>query len=84
MITNTFPRDLSTWVNFIQETIGKGSICLTMRVGEHEVKGVLQEVLHVFSFVEELFSVNKPIVQGLKIEFEQEECNIKNNVGEIL
>ncbi len=55
-----------------------------MRVGEHEVKGVLQEVLHVFSFVEELFSVNKPIVQGLKIEFEQEECNIKNNVGEIL
>jgi hypothetical protein len=70
--------------NFLQEAIGKRSICLTMRVGEHEVKGVLHEVLHVPSLVKDLFSVSKAIVQGLKVEFEQEECNIKNDVGEIL
>jgi hypothetical protein len=70
--------------NFVQESIGKGNICLTMRVGEHEVKGVLHEVLHVPSLVKDHFSVSKAIVQSLKIEFEQEECNNKNDFGEIL
>jgi predicted metallopeptidase len=53
-------------------------------MGEHEVKGVLHEVLHVPNLVKDLFLVHKAIVQGLKVKFEQEEYNIKNDAREIL
>lgn len=33
--------------NFIQETIWKKNVNLTMKVGKSEVKGVLHEVLNV-------------------------------------
>jgi hypothetical protein len=37
--------------NFIQNAIRKGSVILSMRVGDHELKGVLHEVSHVLGFV---------------------------------
>ncbi len=69
--------------NSVQEAIRKGSVHLTMRVGECEVRGVLHKVVHVFGLVNNLFLVNKTIAQGLKIKIEQEKCSIKNHVGEI-
>ncbi len=42
--------------NFVQKAIGMGSVHLNMIVGEHEVKDVLHEVLHVLGFVNNLFS----------------------------
>lgn len=45
-----------------------------MRVGECEVRGVLHQVLHVPSLVNNLFLVNKITAQGLKIKIEQEKC----------
>jgi hypothetical protein len=70
--------------NSIQETIGKGSVIIFMKVGDHEVKGMLHEVLHDLSLVKNLFLVSKATAQGLKIEFEQDGCSIKNSVGEVL
>jgi hypothetical protein len=37
--------------NFIQKVIGKGSVVLSMKVGDCEVKGVLHEVLHILGLV---------------------------------
>jgi hypothetical protein len=39
--------------------MGKGCVCLTIRVGECEVKGVLHEVFHVLGLLKNLFSVSK-------------------------
>jgi hypothetical protein len=55
-----------------------------MKGRECEVRAIFYEVLHVPSLINNLFSVKKAIAQGFKIEFEQEECNIKNNVGKFL
>jgi hypothetical protein len=55
-----------------------------MKGKECEVRGVLHEVFHVLGLINNLFSVKKATIQGLKVEFEQKKCNIKNNVGEIL
>ncbi len=55
-----------------------------MKGGECEVRGVFHEVFHVYGLINNLFSIKKVTIEGLKIEFEQEKCNIKNNVGEIL
>lgn len=49
-----------------------------------EIRAILHEVFHVPSLINNLFLVKKAIAQGLKVEFEQEECNIKNNVGKFL
>lgn len=70
--------------NFVQEAIGKENVILSMKVGDHEVKGVLHEVRHVPSFVKNLFLVSKAIAECIKIEFEQDGCSIKNSVGEVL
>jgi hypothetical protein len=70
--------------NSIQEAIEKGSVIISMKVGHHKVKGVLHEVLHVLGLVKNLFLISKATTQGLKIEFEQDGCSIKNNVGEVL
>jgi hypothetical protein len=67
---------------FYQEAIKNESV-FNHESGECEVRGVLHEVLHVPSFVKNLFLVNKPTTQGLKIKIGQEKCSIKNNVGEI-
>ncbi len=76
-------KDLSTWVIILsRRPLKKGSVCLTMKGRECEIRGVLHEVFCVHSFINNLFSVKKATFQGLKIEFEQEKCNIKNNVGE--
>jgi hypothetical protein len=69
--------------NFIQEAIGNGSVIISMKIGNHEIKGVLHEV-HVQSLVKNIFLVNIATTQGLKIEFEQDGYNIKNSVGEVL
>jgi hypothetical protein len=37
--------------NSIEKAIGNGSVVLSMRVGDREVKGVLHEVLHVLGLV---------------------------------
>jgi hypothetical protein len=55
--------------NFVQEAIGKGSVRLTMKMGDCEVRGVLHEVFHVFGIVKNLFSISKATTQGLKVEF---------------
>jgi len=39
--------------------MGKGCVCLIMRVGECEVRGVLHEVFHVLGLVKNLFPVSK-------------------------
>jgi hypothetical protein len=55
-----------------------------MKGGECEVKGVLHEVFHEPSLINNLFLVKKATTQGLKVELEQEKCNIENNAREIL
>jgi hypothetical protein len=70
--------------NYVQDTTRKGSVILSMKIGDREVKGVLHEILHVLGLVKNLFLVNKATAQGLKIKFEQDGCSIKNNVGEVL
>lgn len=67
--------------NFIQEIIGKGNDILSMRMEDHEIKGVLHEVLHVLGLVKTCSQLKIAIAQGLKIEFDQDGCSIKNNVG---
>ncbi len=47
---------------------------------ENEVRGVLHKVLHVSSLVMNFFSISKAIVQIFKVEFQLEECIIKNDV----
>jgi hypothetical protein len=53
--------------NFVQKPIGMGSVHLNMRLGEHEVRHVLHEVLHVLGLVKNLFLVSKATIQGFKI-----------------
>jgi hypothetical protein len=54
-----------------------------MKGGKCEIRGVLHEVFHVLSLINNLFSIKNVLTQGLKIKFEQQKCNNKNNVGEI-
>jgi len=80
---STFLKDLSTWVIILsRRPLKKGNVRLTMKGRECEVRGVLHEVLHVHNLINNLFSIKKATSQGLKIEFEQEKCNINNNARE--
>jgi hypothetical protein len=65
--------------NFVQKAIGMGNVHLNMRVGEHEVRDVLHEVLHVLGLFKNLFLISKATNQGFKVEFQQEKCNITND-----
>jgi len=62
-------RSINMGDNFVQEAIGKGSVRLTMKMGDCEVRGVLHEVFHVLGIVKNLFSISKATTQGLKVEF---------------
>ncbi len=65
--------------NFVRKAVGMGNVHLNMKVGEHVVKDVLHEVLHVLGLVKNLFLVSKVTTQGFKIKFQHEKCNIKND-----
>jgi hypothetical protein len=57
---HTFLKDLSTWVTILsRRPLKKGNVRLTMKGKECEVRGVLHEVLHVHSLINNLFSVKK-------------------------
>jgi len=55
-----------------------------MKIKDCKIKGTLHEVLHVPGLVKNLFLIHKATIQALKIEFEQDGCSIKNNVGKVL
>lgn len=43
--------------NYVQEAIVMGSVHLNMRMGEHEIKGVLHKVLHVPNLIKNIFQL---------------------------
>jgi predicted Zn-dependent protease len=50
--------------NFIQEIIGKGNDILSMRMEDHEIKGVLHEVLHVLGLVKTCSQLKMPSLKN--------------------
>ncbi len=43
--------------NYVQEAVVMGSVHLNMKVGEHEIRGVLHEMLHVPSLIKNIFQL---------------------------
>jgi hypothetical protein len=66
----------------ILEAIGKGSIKATMQIGGKMLFTIVTQVLHVPKMKNSFISVNKLILEGLKVKFHKDGCKV-NNVHEI-
>ncbi len=65
----------------ILEAIGKGSIKATMQVGGKLLLTTITQVLHVPKMKNNLISVSKLILEGLKVEFDKDGCKVNNVNG---
>jgi len=68
----------------ILEAIGKGNIKATMQVGGKMLLTTITQFLHVPKMKNSLISINKPILEGLKVEFDKDGCKVNNVHGTIV
>jgi hypothetical protein len=68
----------------ILEAIGKRSIKATMRVGGKLLFATINQVLHVPKMKNNLISISKLILEGLKVEFDKDGCKVNNVHGSVV
>jgi hypothetical protein len=66
----------------ILEAVGKVSIKATMQIGGKMLFTTITKVFHVPKMKNNFISVNKLILEGLKVEFNKDGCKA-NNVHEL-
>ena len=63
---------------------GKGTINITVKIGNELKENYLKEVLYVPDLQGNLFSVNKTIELGNKVTFDTRGCVIKDQTGKMI
>jgi hypothetical protein len=64
--------------NYVQEVVVMGSVHLNMKVGEHEIKGVLYEMLHVPILIKNIFQLVRLLLKASRYTFN------RKNVGRMM
>ncbi len=75
------PRKVYMGDDTILEAIGKGNIKATMQVGGRGLFTTITQVLHVPKMKNSLISISKLISEGLKVEFDKDDCKVNNAHG---
>ncbi len=68
----------------VLEAIGKGSIKATMQVGGQLTHTTITQVLHVPKMKNNLISVSKLILEGLKVEFDKDGYKVNDARGVVV
>jgi hypothetical protein len=66
------------------EAIGKGSIKAIMQVGGRVLFTTIIQILHVPKMKNNLISISKLILEGMKVEFDKDSCKVNNVHGIIV
>jgi hypothetical protein len=75
------PRKVYMGDDTILEAIGKGNIKAIMQVGGRVLFTTITQILHVLKMKNNLISVSKLILEGLKVEFDKDGCKVNNAHG---
>jgi hypothetical protein len=78
------PRKVYMGDDTILKAIGKGTIKATMQVGGRVLFTTITQVLHVPKMKNSFISVSKLISEGLKVEFDKDDCKVNNAHGTVV